>query len=189
MISIDDNDVKALRHGDDHAMKKLFDAYHKQLYLYAFGFLRDRHDAEDVTSQALAACWHRRAAMDDARHVNRYLYILTKNMSIDLIRCRMRRSTCVVEEEEDQCIKMEPPFVYERLDAAVEAHFMEKMVREIDNMPPQRKQVMSLLLLGRPILKIARAMGISKKSAYTHKYEALKQIRQSLHIKTLKDSK
>jgi len=185
VIVIEDNDLLAFRHGDNHAMKKVFDTYHQQIYIYAFNLLRDQHEAEDVVAQALEALWRNRSSINNTHHLGSYLYTLTKHLSIDVLRKKKRSTTYItaIEGNEDSYLAEEETSIYDRLDAVVKATLMEKMLEEIGRMAPQRKKVMQLLLASKSVVEIARSMRVGIKSVYTHKYEAFKQIRHILRMK------
>ena len=69
------------------AMEQLYAAFYQRLYLYALTFLNDDDEARDVVSDVFTAVWNgcNRQA-DDAVPTSAFLYNLTRNRCIDLLR-------------------------------------------------------------------------------------------------------
>lgn len=62
---------------------------------YAFGFLRDRKDAEDAVQQAALQAWARRAQYDPQRAFTGWWFTILRNHCLDTLRARQRAPDAV----------------------------------------------------------------------------------------------
>jgi RNA polymerase sigma-70 factor, ECF subfamily len=80
--------VQRLRAGDAKAFDRLFELHRRELLAYAAGLLGDRSLAEDVVQESfleLVRCCER---IDPARGVRPWLFRVTRNRAIDVLRKR-----------------------------------------------------------------------------------------------------
>ena len=178
---LDNEEFQAFQNGSPSVMDKLFKAYCKSIYLYAFKILDNHQDAEDMTAEAMAILWKERENMKDLRHIRNFLYLVTKNRSIELLRLRDRRSHHLTEQMNELSTAEEVGGIYDRMDAAVQAQLMETMVKKVDSLAPKRRTVLlAYIFLSMSVKEIAAALGISKKTVYAHKAEGIREIQESL---------
>ncbi|MBO1741214.1 RNA polymerase sigma factor [Leifsonia sp. TF02-11] len=92
--SVDDRPaVERLRHGDRDALTELYQRHGASVYWNAYGVLRSRPDAEEMTADAFLTLWTRR------REVQLYgvsalpwLIVTVKNLSRNRLRANQRRT-------------------------------------------------------------------------------------------------
>lgn len=65
--------------------KKLFVEKYKQLYYFAFDYLKDGDECRDIVSEVFAAVWNRHSKID-RKKIDSYLYSSVRNKCIDHLR-------------------------------------------------------------------------------------------------------
>lgn len=76
--------------------EKLFDEKYKQLYYFAFDYLKEGDECRDIVSEVFAAIWNRRSKIDRKR-IDSYLYSSVRNKCIDHLRQKNRIHRMVKE--------------------------------------------------------------------------------------------
>ncbi len=82
-------------HENDSKFEIIYNDYHEMLYNIAFGITQNHHDAEETMQIALFAIAEDIAnvKIDNIPMLKSYLYKVTKNASIDLLRSKKRASS------------------------------------------------------------------------------------------------
>ena len=65
--------------------KTLFVEKYKQLYYFAFDYLKDGDECRDIVSEVFAAVWNRHSKID-RKKIDSYLYSSVRNKCIDHLR-------------------------------------------------------------------------------------------------------
>ena len=82
-------------HKNDSKFEAIYNEYHDMLYNIAFGITQNHYDAEEVMQIALFAVAEdiENVKTDNIPMLKSYLYKITKNASIDLLRSKKRASS------------------------------------------------------------------------------------------------
>jgi RNA polymerase sigma-70 factor (ECF subfamily) len=96
--SEDEELVKASRAGDGRAYGKLVERYQRRVYALAFGILRQREDAWDVAQEAFVKAYRNLDRFAGQAAFYTWLYRITYNLSLDVLRSRGRRDTVNLED-------------------------------------------------------------------------------------------
>ena len=82
-------------HKNDSKFELIYNDYHEMLYNIAFGITQNHHDAEEAMQIALFAIAEdiENVKIDNIPMLKSYLYKITKNASIDLLRSKKRFSS------------------------------------------------------------------------------------------------
>jgi len=81
-------DVEAFAKGDESALKELIEKMQKPLMKYSYSILLNYADAEDAVQTAFVKTYTNRNKIQDFKKLSAYLYRVTYNASIDIIRKR-----------------------------------------------------------------------------------------------------
>ena len=68
---------------DESAFKKLFEYYYPRLLNYAFVIIKNHESAEDIVLEVLHTVWERRSKIKEVDNFTNYLYICTRNKTLD----------------------------------------------------------------------------------------------------------
>ncbi len=90
----DGKEVAAIARGDQAALGRVYDRYHRLVFSLASRVLGDHTGAEEVTQDVFLRLWHRASDFDSARgDLAGWLVTVTRNRSIDRLRSRQQRES------------------------------------------------------------------------------------------------
>jgi RNA polymerase sigma-70 factor (family 1) len=167
---LQDWDLNAFRRGEEHAFDKVFRAWHAPLTYYAYKYVSIREVAEDIVQDCFRELWEQRKKLVDVRSINAYLY-----------RCVFHHCTKYLRKKSDVELKegMEMSEVDEKY--IIEAEIISKMMAALDHLPKQMQRVLQLHYLeGKSLVEVGDVMGIDPETARSHRYRALKLLRQTI---------
>jgi RNA polymerase sigma-70 factor (ECF subfamily) len=76
----------SLKTGDQPAFEMLFRTYYQSLCNYAYTFIQDRDNAEEVVQSTFLSVWEKREALEIHTAVKPYLYAMVRNACLNLIK-------------------------------------------------------------------------------------------------------
>ena len=86
------------------AIEETIETHKHQVFTFAFRFLGNRAEAEDVTQEVLIRLWKNHAKIDPGR-VKAWLARVTRNACIDVGRKRTRDRALLAREEQGQTVE------------------------------------------------------------------------------------
>src|SRR5579859_5004540 len=84
--------VAKARSGDAEAFRALVDRHSRSLFRLAYRMTGNEPDAEDVVQESLLRAYRQLGKFDERASFGTWLYRITVNCSLDLVRARKRRS-------------------------------------------------------------------------------------------------
>lgn len=167
--------------GDQQAFRVIFRRHYKELCYFAASIIQDAQEAEDLVQESFSKLWDKRADFQTTTNIKAFLYIITKNASLNFIRQRLRQAE---KEKEFTYLQDGAPADFDPLLGEVE--IIRELYGEIEQLPTQCRRVFKMSYLeGRKNEEIAGQLGISYNTVRTQKLRALKLIRASLLKKNL----
>lgn len=162
-----------LKKRDKEAFSAIYAKYHRYLYALAFKYLKDSGMAEDVLQHVFVKLWESTADIHIEINLKNYLYTMTKNFILNLIRDHKEavslsymNAQIDLPAEDDIARMLEDRELQDLLYKAIEA------------LPPQKKEVcMRRLKTSDSNQQIAEKMGISVHTVKSHYQESLKLLR------------
>ena len=73
------------RFEDQQAYKELFIGLYSYLYHFAWSFVKSKELAEEMVSDVFIKVWEKRKAISEVENLKVYLYVATKNISLNYI--------------------------------------------------------------------------------------------------------
>lgn len=158
------------------AFDVFYKRYIKRLYKFAFSILKTQEDAENIIQDVYLSFWINRQKVEKESSVRYYLFSLTYNATISLIRKRVKESQYIEHLKSLTILNQEP--------ADLEIEYIEikdKLNNIIDTLPERQKEVYLLHRVeGLKYTEISERLNISIKTVETHISRALGTIRQKL---------
>lgn len=94
--------VERARDGDRRAFGELVETYQRRVYAIAYGILRQREDAWDAAQEAFVKAYRNLDRFHGDSAFYTWLYRITYNLSIDLLREKKRKETVAMDDERSQ---------------------------------------------------------------------------------------
>ena len=162
--------VGRARRGDHDAFAELIDGALRRLDAAARLILRDADLAQDAVQEALIRAWRDLPGLRDLDRFDAWLYRLTVNACLDLVRRRRRRPI------EVQLSPIDTMNVPDHSSAFLEHESVDAALRRLD--PGHRAVVALHYLLGMPLSEVAVSLGIPYGTAKSRLHYALTAMRK-----------
>ena len=178
--------LEALKLGSENAFRVIMDFWYKRLFNFANGYLNNVENTKEVLQDVFLKLWDNRQQLAENTILNAYLFTLTRNRCIDLI----RRERLLIQFRNDK--KEEYMRLGENFDALSDPILDDIFAREVQtevnravNVLPEQCQKVFLLSRsnGMKNKEISQMLNLSEKTVESHLTKALKTIRQSLEQK------
>ena len=177
--------LERAREYDAQALAEIYDRYAESIYRYAYRFVGDAEQAEDLTSEVflklLDVLGTRRGPREQLQG---WLYRVARNLAIDWYRERAKGAEYSLEEELT-------PDGGTPLSTRLEQAELHAELREaLSELTPDQQQVIVLRFgEGRKISEVSRLMGKSEGSVKLLQYRAVNRLRKLLETKGKKGTR
>ncbi|MGB5377271.1 RNA polymerase sigma factor [Muriicola sp.] len=82
--------IEKAKAGNQIAFSNLLDTYWNEVYGFQLGRTKNENDAEDITIQTFSRAFDKIQSYDDAYEFKTWLFTISKNLHVDLIRKKRR---------------------------------------------------------------------------------------------------
>ncbi len=172
--------IEKVKSGDQSAFKEIFYRYKDKLLSYCLRFTKSETIAEEIVHDVLIKIWTEREKIDLTLSFNSYLYIITRNYSLNFLKKAATNASLqqkLAYYLEKNRWQPEDDLVYHDLENIAE--------RAIDLLPPQRRLIYKMSRKqAMTHEEIADRLGISKFTVKNQIVKALKFIRNYLNTHT-----
>ena len=179
--------------GDKGAFTQAYDRYHKLLYVLAYRYLMNADMAEDVVQHVFARLWEFRSELHVGISLKNYLFTMTKNHVLNLIRnensaisknYEIAQSSPVYEDQFFllqifyEIAQSTPVYEDNLIENLEKKEMMASFYKAVDMLPPQKRSI-CLMKVKEELTnqEIAERMNLSVNTVKTHYTEALKMLR------------
>ena len=168
--------ITTLKSGDITAFEMLFRTYYQPLCNYAYTFVQDRDEAEEIVQSTFLNVWEKRDNLSIHTGVKPYLYAMVRNASLNVLKH---------EKIKQQHVTMELAVAersVESVTRTVMASELEtKIYKAMDKLPEQCRLVFKLSRFEElKYSEIAEQLNISIKTVENQMGKALKIMRDQL---------
>jgi RNA polymerase sigma factor (sigma-70 family) len=162
--------------GDEHAFRKVFDKYYRSVSYFAQKILNDDIYAEDIVSDSFRKAWDARSKFATHRHLENFLYLVTRNGCISHL-----RSLRVTQSTDQEWVRLSGEGeANTALDLErVQTRLMELIYEKLTELPGGDILRMSFIE-GKSTKEIATEMKITENNVYILKSRSLKVLRTML---------
>ena len=176
-ISNTEDIIRRLKKDDKSAVDELFSYYYPRLYHFSKSILKIETDIDDILQEVFVKIWLNRQKISNAVTFNAYIFTITKNEVLNLIRSSLKDHTfkdelylhAVAEEYQTQ-----NQLEFDEIKTGID-HI-------VSNLPEKRKQVFILSRTeGLSNKEIAQQLNISEKTVEDHITHAIKHIKSAMH--------
>lgn len=162
--------------GDEGAFTQAYERYHKLLYVLAYRYLLNAAMAEDVVQHVFTRLWEFRSELRVGISLKNYLFTMTKNHVLNLIR---NENSAVTKNYE--MAQSAPAYEDNLVENLEKKEMMSSFYKAVDMLPPQKRDI-CLMKVEEELTnqEIAERMNLSVNTIKTHYSEALKLLRKHL---------
>ena len=162
----------AIKDNSQTAFKVVYEEYFAKLSQFIFKMSRDENLAEEIVQRTMIKVWEQRDKIILTTSLKSYLYKVSYNEYLMYLRTKSKFPNI-----EDAVIEA----IDEIEDEQDNQILLDKIRKEIDNLPPKCREVFILSKInGMKYKEIAEQLNISTKTIESHMTKALKQIREAL---------
>lgn len=141
--------VRRAQGGDDRAFRELVVRYQRKVFAVAFGMVKDREEAMDISQDAFVRVHQRLADFKGDSSFYTWLYRITRNLAIDRLRARKTEARAFDEGvalEED---RSDPGFLSRRLGtnpqrSALRKELASEIARALGGLPEKHREILVL---------------------------------------------
>lgn len=173
VMNITDKDFMGFVKGHEKSFETIFRQYYKTLVSFSMRYGLEQMEAEDVVIEVVHHIWEIRKEVKSPAALNTLLYTSVRNRTVNVLRNLRNRERIIGEQGN----KDEEDVFYDYL---MEEEISRLLDEAINALPPQCRQVVLLLLLGKSTAEIAGEMNVSVNTVKTYKMRAIEILRISL---------
>lgn len=164
---------------DAIAYRELFVLYHSRLINFSSLITRSKESAEEVVSDVFLKIWQNRANLTRIENFHLYIYIITKNLSINRLQKHKKEQSFSLDETE-----VEFRSIYLDPEQLMVTNEMFKRMREaILQLPPRCQLIFKLIKEdGLKHKEVAELLNLSLKTVENQMTIALKKIGHSIRF-------
>jgi RNA polymerase sigma-70 factor (ECF subfamily) len=181
--------VKRVKSGDQRAFKLLVERYQRKVYAVALGMLKDKEEAMDVSQEAFVKVYKYLDHFKGDSSFYTWLYRVTVNICIDVI--RRRQSMKGEQVEFDETIQMDSPDAHigalgSRLGtnpqkSALRRELAEKIQEALEQVPEKHRAILLLREVeGLSYEDLARTLEIPKGTVMSRLFHARTKVQKIL---------
>lgn len=143
---------------------------------YAYKYLGDHDEAEEIVQQVFVSYWERRESLSITVSLKSYLYRAVRNSCLNYIKHQKIKSAYfavneALRHEEEQA----------QADGLVSEELQQKITESIKSLPPERQKIFIMSRMDdMKYREIADKLGISAKTVEVQMGKALKTLREVL---------
>lgn len=160
--------------GDEEAFKVLFDTYRPNIYTTVLRITNNEWLAEDIVQDTFVKVWINRHILTTIDNFETWLYVLSKNITLDLIKKQKNYKIFAQEEAKTALISVYPEADYLTQDK----DFQHLLDNAIDRLPNKQKE--TYRLIREQYLKreeVAAILKVSPETVKSNLDQAMKSIR------------
>jgi RNA polymerase sigma-70 factor (ECF subfamily) len=168
--------LETLKAGSESAFEMVFRTYYRPLCQYAYSFLNDRDEAEEVVQAAFINVWDKRGQVEIQTSLKAYLYRIVRNSCLNVIKHEKVKQQHVAHE------MVHGESMHENVSQSVISNELEERISvAMKALPEQCRLVFQLSRFEElKYSEIAEQLGISVKTVENQIGKALKIMREQL---------
>lgn len=165
--------ILLLSNSDEKAFSIVYKRYSNRIYTFAYRFLKNREQSEEIVSETFLNLWVNRQKLDNTYPVGPYLYTIARRLTLNML-----RHTAISRVAQEKLWLAFNESHNETEEAILMADLECFTNQSIINLPKQQQTVFCLSRQeGLTYEEIATKLNISRNTVKNHLVEALKNMR------------
>ncbi len=172
----DEDLMQEIKADNMFAFDALYGKYCKRVYKFGYSIIKSREEAENLMQDVFLNLWETRSRVKKDSSVKSYIFTITYNSAISIIRKKARESEFIEYLKSVQTINEES------VDVVFEYNELKSKLDEIVNTLPKRQKEVYLLHRDEAMKynEIAERLHISVNTIENHMSRALKTVREKM---------
>lgn len=165
--------------GNSRAFQTIFENYNKLLYTSAVQIVKEKEQAEDIVADTFTKLWARRDAFETEEHVKAFLFITTRNASLNHVRHIQRKTASQNElsylqkDKDDQDV----------INGMIEGELLKRIYPLIETLPSKCKTIFKLIYFEDASTdEVAEKLRISPRNVLNQKARAIQLLKKKLLV-------
>jgi RNA polymerase sigma-70 factor (family 1) len=166
---------------DTLVFDRIYNQYHQVIYANIFKLIKSEAIAEDILQDVFFSLWENRMKIDIQKSVSGWLFIVSYNKSLSILRKKVKEAVDYVENYDAYDDISEEIF----LNEAVYESQLKILEEAVIALPPQRQKVFRLCHFeGKSQEEVAKILGLSTASVKDYLKHSKRFIREYVLSKT-----
>jgi RNA polymerase sigma-70 factor (ECF subfamily) len=139
--------IRSVLAGNKGEYRVLLDRHLKAVYAFAYRYVRNPHDAEDIAQEAFVRAWKNLKKFDQSRNFKTWLFAIAKNAALDLIKKKKPMPFSQISEESEKLDALLAPYIgVEELPSAAFERTVVKaaLANKLGTLPPAYRTVLAM---------------------------------------------
>ena len=179
----DDNTiVTSFKHGSDESFSHLFSRFYQSICFYISKYGIEDVEAEEIAQDSFLKLWDRRADFDNLQSILSFLYITSKNATLNLIDKKKRLVT-----RQENFLKEDESFIEMPIsNQIIYTETLSILKQAISQLPDQCQSIINMLYVeGLSTQEISEKLGITASTIYNQKARGIELLKQKLNTNEL----
>lgn len=171
---------------DEDAFLHLYRHFKPKLEKFAYSICHVKEDAEEIVEDVFVRVWVKRKTLDQVQNLKLYLYVATRNFSLNYLRVNQRNAHLVIDDlrVEIQDITADPEQLMSNAERITQINYA------IGELPNRCKVIFKLVKEdGLKQREVAELLHLSPKTVENQLAIAIKRLAQAIGRKTTKQQK
>ncbi len=170
--------MQAMAEGDTEALRLVYDAYLKVIYITVYNIVKQKEAAEDITSEFFIRLYQSAGKFRGDGHHKAWIMTIARNMCIDHIRKNSREMPVLDKDEAEEGAYVAEPSQESKEESIVTRLTVQKAMELLKE---KEKAVIDMKLLGGFTFKeIAECMDMPLGTVTWHYNTGIKKLRRYL---------
>lgn len=176
--------LEEFRSGNKDAFHHIYRLNNGALWTFAYKLTGNPEEAEDIVADTFIKLWeHRHNIFETPGHIKAYLYTITRNSCIDLLK-RSQITRDLQKEIIQRAELIEDEYFLQA--SRVKAELLNKVLGQVDNLPEAMKQIFRMVYIEElSTAEIARRLNLTEATVRVQKANAIKLLKKALRDKDL----
>jgi len=174
-----DDWLTAFNKGNSSAFRIIFENYNKLLFTCAMQLVKDKEQAEDIVSETFTKLWQRHDVFQTEEHIKAFLFVTTRNASLNYLRHIQRKTASQSELSYLQKDKDD----HDVITDMIEGELLRKIYPLIETLPTKCKTIFKLIYFEDASTdEVAEKLHITPRNVLNQKRRAIQLLKKKLLV-------
>lgn len=171
--------LTAFNQGNSSAFRVIFENYNRLLFSCAVQLVKDKEQAEDIVSETFTKLWQRRDVFQTEEHLKAFLFVTTRNASLNYLRHIQRKTASQNELSYLQKDKDD----HDVITDMIEGELLRRIYPLIETLPTKCKIIFKMIYFEDASTdEVAEKLHITARNVLNQKSRAIQLLKKKLLV-------